>query len=143
MALETCRPENVIHHSDRGSQYTALAFGERWREASVRPSMGSVGDAYDNAMAESFFGSLEREVFSRRILKTKAEAEAALFTYIEACFNPKAGTAASVSPQITSKRASTTSFQHPKLKPWQPTVRKSLEMGQHHIGPQVSAIINR
>ena len=55
----------------------------------MRPSMGSVGDAYDNAMAESFFGSLERELLSRRTFKTKAEAKSALFTYIEAWYNPK------------------------------------------------------
>ena len=89
MALETRRPDDVIHHSDRGSQYTALAFGKRCQEMGVRPSMGSVGDAYDNAMAESFFGSLERELLSRRTFKTKAEAKAALFTYIEAWYNPK------------------------------------------------------
>ena len=51
--------KGVIHHSDQGSQYTSLAFGERCRQMSVRPSMGTVGDAYDNAMAESFFASLE------------------------------------------------------------------------------------
>jgi putative transposase len=89
MALETRRPDDVIHHSDRGSQYTAIAFGKRCEEMGVRPSMGSVGDAYDNAMAESFFGSLERELLSRRTFKTKAEAKSALFTYIEAWYNPK------------------------------------------------------
>lgn len=59
MALASRRPTSVIHHSDQGSQYTSLAFGKRCREAGVRPSMGSVGDAYDNAMCESFFASLE------------------------------------------------------------------------------------
>ena len=52
MALEQRKPKGVIHHSDQGSQYTSLAFGERCRQMSVRPSMGTVGDAYDNAMAE-------------------------------------------------------------------------------------------
>ena len=56
MALVTRRPRGVIHHSDQGSQYTSIEFGRRCRDASVRPSMGSVGDAYDNAMCESFFG---------------------------------------------------------------------------------------
>ena len=59
MALWQRRPSGVIHHSDHGSQYTSIEFGKRCREAGVRPSMGSVGDAYDNAMAESFFTTLE------------------------------------------------------------------------------------
>jgi putative transposase len=50
MALASRRPDNVIHHSDRGSQYTSLAFGTRCRDAGAKPSTGSVGDAYDNAM---------------------------------------------------------------------------------------------
>jgi putative transposase len=58
MALAQRRPEAVIHHSDRGCQYTSYAFGKRCQEAGVMPSMGSVGDAYDNAMAESFFAML-------------------------------------------------------------------------------------
>jgi transposase InsO family protein len=56
MALATRRPQGVIHHSDQGSQYTSIEFGHRCREAGVRPSIGSVGDAYDNAICESFFG---------------------------------------------------------------------------------------
>ena len=55
MALTQRRPEAVVHHSDRGCQYTSYAFGKRCRDAGVMPSMGSIGDAYDNAMAESFF----------------------------------------------------------------------------------------
>jgi putative transposase len=66
MALVQRRPKRVIHHSDRGCQYTSYAFGKRCQEAHVMPSMGSVGDAYDNAMAESFFATLERELLSRR-----------------------------------------------------------------------------
>lgn len=67
MALQQRKPEGVIHHSDQGSQYTSLAFGERCKKMGVRPSMGSVGDAYDNAMAESFFATLECELIDRRI----------------------------------------------------------------------------
>ena len=77
MALATRRPKGVIHHSDQGSQYTSIAFGTRCREAGVRPSMGSVGDAYDNAMAESFFATLECELLDRRRFKTQAEARIA------------------------------------------------------------------
>ena len=62
MALQQRRPRDVIHHSDQGSQYTSIAFGERCKKMGVRPSMGTVGDAYDNAMAESFFATLECEL---------------------------------------------------------------------------------
>jgi len=88
MALAQRRPESVIHHSDRGCQYTSYAFGKRCREARVIPSMGSVGDAYDNAMAESFFATLEREVINRRTFKSQAEARIAIFTWLEGWYNP-------------------------------------------------------
>jgi putative transposase len=88
MALAQRRPEGVIHHSDRGCQYTSYAFGKRCREARVMPSMGSVGDAYDNAMAESFFATLERELLSRRRFRSQAEAKMAVFEWIEGWYNP-------------------------------------------------------
>ncbi len=88
MALITRKPGKVIHHSDQGSQYTSVDFGKRCREMSVRPSMGSVGDAYDNAMAESFFASLECELIDRRSWKHKTEARLAIFTWIESWYNP-------------------------------------------------------
>jgi putative transposase len=88
MAITQRRPQEVIHHSDRGCQYTSYAFGKRCREAGVMPSMGSVGDAYDNAMAESFFASLEREVLNRRHFKSQAEAKMAIFEWIEGWYNP-------------------------------------------------------
>ena len=88
MAITQRKPEAVIHHSDRGCQYTSYAFGKRCREAGVMPSMGSVGDAYDNAMAESFFASLEREVLNRRRFKSQAEAKMAVFEWIEGWYNP-------------------------------------------------------
>ena len=89
MALQQRRPAGVVHHSDQGSQYTSLAFGNRCTEMGVRPSMGSVGDAYDNAMAESFFATLECELLDRRSFKTKTEARMALFSYIEGWYNPR------------------------------------------------------
>ena len=88
MAVGQRRPKNVVHHSDQGSQYTSLAFGKRCSEAGVRPSMGSVGDAYDNAMAESFFSTLEAELLSRRRFASQAEAKMACFSYIEGWYNP-------------------------------------------------------
>lgn len=89
MATAQRRPKDVIHHSDQGSQYTSIAFGARCTQMGVRPSMGSTGDAYDNAMAESFFASLECELIDRRSFKTKTEARLALFTYIEGWYNPR------------------------------------------------------
>ena len=71
MALQQRKPEAVIHHSDQGSQYASIAFGERCKKMGVRPSMGTVGDAYDNAMAESFFATLECELIDRRSWQTK------------------------------------------------------------------------
>ena len=89
MALMTRKPESVIHHCDQGSQYTSIAFDNRCKEMGVRPSMGAVGDAYDNAMAESFFASLECELIARRSWKTKTEARLAVFTWIESWYNPR------------------------------------------------------
>ncbi len=88
MAIGQRRPKDVVHHSDQGCQYTSLAFGSRCKEAGVRPSMGSVGDAYDNAMAESFFSTLECELLSRRPFTSQAQARMACFTYIEGFYNP-------------------------------------------------------
>ena len=88
MALEQRRPHEVIHHSDQGSQYTSVRFGERCKLMGVRPSMGTVGDAYDNAMAESFFATLEREVLNRRRFKSQAEAKMAIFDWLEGWYNP-------------------------------------------------------
>ena len=89
MALATRRPRGVIHHSDQGSQYTSIEFGHRCRDAGVRPSMGSVGDAYDNAMCESFFATLECELLDRCRFKTQAEARSAIFDFIEGFYNPR------------------------------------------------------
>ena len=88
MALEQRRPRAVIHHSDQGCQYTSLAFGRRCRAAGVRPSMGSVGDCYDNAMAESFFATLECELLDRTRFPGPKTAADAVFEFIEAWYNP-------------------------------------------------------
>lgn len=89
MALAQRKPEQVIHHSDQGSQYTSLAFGNRCRQMGVTPSMGTVGDAYDNAMAESFFATLECELIARKTFETRSQARTALFTWIEGWYNPR------------------------------------------------------
>lgn len=88
MAVTQRKPADVIHHSDQGSQYTSVAFGLRCKEMGARPSMGSVGDCYDNAMCESFFATLECELLDRRKFKTKAEARVACFEFIEGWYNP-------------------------------------------------------
>lgn len=88
MAHYQRQPTDVVHHSDHGCQYTALAFGQRCTEMGVRPSRGSVGDCYDNALAESFFASLECELLDRRRFRTQAEAKLAVFRFIEGWYNP-------------------------------------------------------
>lgn len=88
MAVTQRKPESVIHHGDRGSQDTSVAFGLRCKEMGVRPSMGSVGECYDNAMCESFFATLECELLERRKFRTKAEARVACFEFIEGWHNP-------------------------------------------------------
>jgi putative transposase len=88
MAIGQRRPGDVIHHSDQGSQYTSLAFSKRCNEAGVRPSMGSVGDAYDNAMCESFFATLQCELLDRRRFASQVEARMACFSFIEGWYNP-------------------------------------------------------
>jgi putative transposase len=89
MAVWQRQPEGVIHHSDQGCQYTSIAFGRRCREAGVRPSMGSVGDCFDNALCESFFATLECELLDRQRFKTQVEARLAVFEFIEGFYNPQ------------------------------------------------------
>jgi putative transposase len=89
MAIEQRRPERVIHHSDQGCQYTAIGFGLRCRAAGVRPSMGSVGDCYDNAMCESFFATLECELLARVTLRSPANARLVVFEFIEGWYNAR------------------------------------------------------
>jgi putative transposase len=89
MALWQRRPASVIHHSDQGCQYTSIGFGLRCREAGVRPSMGSIGDCYDNAMCESFFATLECELLTDRRFRAQAEAKMGVFEFIEGWYNPR------------------------------------------------------
>ena len=89
MAVWQRRPGRVIHHSDQGTQYTSIAFGLRCKEVGVRPSMGFVGDCYDNAMCESFFALLECELLDQHRFRTQAQAKMAVFDYIEGLYNPR------------------------------------------------------
>jgi putative transposase len=88
MAVGQRRPKDVIHHGDQGSQYTSPAFGKRCKEAGVRPAMGSVGDADDNALCESFFAPLACELPDRRRFASQVEARMAVFSFIEGWYNP-------------------------------------------------------
>ena len=88
MALAQRKPDRVIHHSDRGSQYTSGAFRARCEQAGVAVSMGRRGDAYDNAVAESFFATLETELLDRTSSATRNQARSAVFDYIEGFYNP-------------------------------------------------------
>jgi transposase InsO family protein len=79
----------TVVHSDRGAQYTAWAFGHRLRAAGLLGSMGRVGSALDNAMIESFFGTLQRELLDRQTWPTRAELASAIFEWIEGWYNPR------------------------------------------------------
>ena len=88
MRLVTDSKDSICSRMDtQGSQYTSIEFGQRCREAGVRPSMGSVGDAYDNAMCESFFATLECELLARHRFRTTAEAQSTVFAFIEGRYN--------------------------------------------------------
>lgn len=89
MAIWRRRPRHVIHHSDKGCQYTSIAFGLRCAEAGITASTGSVGDCFDNSMAESFFASLECELLDRTRFRTRHDATLAVVDYIEGFYNTR------------------------------------------------------
>jgi putative transposase len=88
MARWRRKPAGTIVHSDRGTQYTSWLFGNRLRQAGLLGSMGKVASAYDNALMESFFGSLQIELLDRRTWASRAELANAIFEWIEAFYNP-------------------------------------------------------
>ena len=88
MAVARRRPEErLVHHSDRGSQYVSLAFGERCREAGIDLSMTQGGSPLDNAVAESFFATLKRELVDRYSWPTRSDLRVAVFEWIEVFYN--------------------------------------------------------
>jgi putative transposase len=88
MAVARRHPERgLVHHSDQGTQYVSLIFAERCRQANIEISMGC-SSAYDNAVAESFFASLTKDLIRRHTFRTRAEARTAVFDYIETFYNP-------------------------------------------------------
>lgn len=88
MALWRRKPSaGLIHHSDRGVQYTSLSFGKRLEEAGIVPSMGRAGSALDNAISESFVASLKTELIRNRRFPSREAAKVAIFDYIESFYN--------------------------------------------------------
>jgi putative transposase len=88
MAVWQRKPDHgLIHHSDQGSQYTSLVFGQRCRQAGIDVSMGGKGSALDNAVSESFFASMKKELTRRRSWPTRRELQSAIFTWIEGWYN--------------------------------------------------------
>lgn len=77
----------LVHHSDRGTQYTALSFGKKLEEVGIVPSMGRAGSALDNAISESFVSTLKCELIHRRRFPTREAARSAIFEYLEAFYN--------------------------------------------------------
>lgn len=90
MAVWNRRPDaGLIHHSDHGAQYTSLAFSQRLEDTGILGSMGTVGDALDNAVAESFYATLQTELLDRYSWPTRSKLRSAIFEYIEAFYNRK------------------------------------------------------
>jgi putative transposase len=90
MAVHRRRPDpGLIHHSDQGSQFVALGFGQSCAKSGISRSMGSVGQCWDNAVAETFFATLKKELVYRQSWPTRRELEAEIFEYIEAFYNPR------------------------------------------------------
>lgn len=101
MAVDRRRPgPGVVHHSDHGSQYTAVIFGQRCAKLGIEVSMGTIGDCYDNAVCEAFHATLKRELVHRRPWPTRAELKTAVFEYIEGFYN-------------TTRRHSTIAYRSP------------------------------
>ena len=89
MAIARRKPKpGLVHHSDRGSQYTSIAMGRTLRDSKITASMGSKGDPWDNACAESCISTLKNELVKRRTFATRDQARLALFRYIESFYNP-------------------------------------------------------
>ena len=90
MAIWNRQPAaGAIHHSDHGSTYTSWAFGQRLREAGLLGSMGSIGDCFDNSVAESFFATLQTELLDRSTWPTREGLAQAVFAFIEGFYNPR------------------------------------------------------
>jgi putative transposase len=108
MAIARRRPEpGLVHHSDQGSQYVSLRFGERCREIGIHRSMGSKGDCFDNAVAESVFATLEKDLLRRRCFATRQEARTAVFDTARRSTTRSSSTRPSTTCRRSSSREST------------------------------------
>ena len=88
MAIYSRRPQiGLIHHPDRGSQYTSMEFGSKLREEGLLPLMGSLANAYDNSMAESFVPTLKSRLIHRHSWPKRQSARTAIFEYVEGFYN--------------------------------------------------------
>lgn len=87
MAVEARKPSQTVIHSDHGTQFTSWAFTTRVRDAGLVGSMGTIGDGYDNAMIESFWGTMQVELLNRKKWRTRLELANAIFEYIEIYYN--------------------------------------------------------
>jgi putative transposase len=144
MATEQRRPaQGVIHHSDQGSQYTSTEFGRRCRDAGVRPSMGSVGDCYDNAMCESFFATLECELLDRTPFADRAVAELAVFDFIEGFYNTRRRhSAIGYLAPVTFERRARSAHRFTSSAPLTPPPRSSPSRGRRKgIGRALTALL--
>jgi putative transposase len=120
MALARRKPEaGLIHHSDQGSQYVSLAFGQKARDAGIAISMGSRGDCFDNAVAESFFATLKKELVRRRSWPHRRELQSAVFDYIETFYNRERrhSTLGYLSPREFEMISLPQQTEEPKVKP--------------------------
>jgi putative transposase len=118
MAIRLRKPKaGTIHHSDQGRQYTSIAFTQRCQDAKIELSMGTAGDCYDNAMAESFFASLKCELIHRCRFHTRFDATTEIFKYIEQFYNRHRRHAALgyVSPENFERRHALTGLQKPSI----------------------------
>ena len=130
----TALPRRDRPSSDKGAQYTLLAFGKRFREMGVLPSTGSTGNCYDNAMAESFFATLECELIDRRTFQTQAEARMAIFEFIEGWYNTHRRHSALgyVSPNDFERATAGTSREN-NSGPHDRVDSKALQMGKSEV----------
>jgi len=112
MAVWNRQPEpGLIHHSDHGSQYTSVAFTKRLEVVGLKGSMGTVGDALDNAVAESFFATLQTELLNSGCWATRRGLATAVFDYVEAFYNRtrRHSSLGQVSPADYERRVATSS----------------------------------
>lgn len=120
MVMSVRRPyPGLVHHLDKGSHYTSLAFGRRCDEVGISPSTGRSGPCFDNAVTENFFASLETELIDRTDFATHAEAEQEMFSDIEGFYNPWRRHSANghINPAEYGRRHTEAIIQRPKATP--------------------------